>query len=646
MNYLEMKERAVTATENCLKFAQTSHNKENAKVLSHIHQVLKDGKLVIMAIGEARTGKSSLLGCYLNDPSLFPVDVDVTTCLITMVAYGETEKVTVVVADEKGRESAETITRDSIPLYAKEQNNPHGSRRASMILIETPNEVLRDGLVFMDSPGLGSMNPLHSQLTYQFLPRADVVLFITDSTSQISESELQFLQSVRRSCENILFVLTKSDLLEDPERILRENRQMIQKHIGIAEEKQIHIPVSSRMLLAYQESGDPEDLADSNIAAFDQALWNLISQRRVQATILPRLLEAQREMQQMEQGLIVSETVCSNNSVKIASMQKSLKEQKQKKTQLLQDRTDWEDAIRLGITNLGENLSSDLTHFSQETRSFIAQALEQNRYKRDPNQLANEVVGMMQQQMRHMEELAEDAASDLRDKFKQKSGLDLIFDERELSLDMTEEVTLKKRSGYDQAMAAGKKIRNHSFGLGGIGGVVGGVVGGIAGFVTLGPPGAAVGAAYGSSVGTAAGVGIGSIAGTISVAKEGVKYDPQNVRRSLEEYITNTTKMWDLNKRRYLNELTSDLKKSCRNAVQKNLEAIQNNLDKLVQVTQILGSNQQKQMEQVRSERQAFDAAASQLSELIRLISADAPSAPPPEALQAPQNRGRAEDVQ
>ena len=59
-------------------------------------------KLTVVAAGEARRGKSSLLNALLNEKTpLFPVDVNVCTNVVTVVQYGEAESIEAYIEDAK-----------------------------------------------------------------------------------------------------------------------------------------------------------------------------------------------------------------------------------------------------------------------------------------------------------------------------------------------------------------------------------------------------------------------------------------------------------------------------------------------------------------------------------------------------------------
>src|SRR5690606_6458745 len=75
-----------------------------------------------------------------------------------------------------------------------------------------PAELLR-GLTLVDTPGTNSIVREHQAITEDFIPRADLVLFITSSDRPLSESERQFLHFIRDAWgRHLVVVLNKADL--------------------------------------------------------------------------------------------------------------------------------------------------------------------------------------------------------------------------------------------------------------------------------------------------------------------------------------------------------------------------------------------------------------------------------------------------
>src|SRR5947209_19833021 len=96
--YEEKKQRALQLFSSAISFAQQSKQKEYIKPLQDAAQRLDDGQFMVVVCGEFRRGKSSLLNALLHEvQDLFPVDVAITTNLVTMVSYGASEKITAVV---------------------------------------------------------------------------------------------------------------------------------------------------------------------------------------------------------------------------------------------------------------------------------------------------------------------------------------------------------------------------------------------------------------------------------------------------------------------------------------------------------------------------------------------------------------------
>lgn len=126
-------------------------------------------ELMVVVAGEARRGKSSLLNALLNEKTpLFPVDVNVCTNVVTVVRYGETETIEAYIEDPKVKNGCRVkkLSREQIPDYVSEKGNPNNYKQVKMLSAYIPNDLLREGVVFVDTPGVGSLNIEHAETTY------------------------------------------------------------------------------------------------------------------------------------------------------------------------------------------------------------------------------------------------------------------------------------------------------------------------------------------------------------------------------------------------------------------------------------------------------------------------------------------------
>jgi small GTP-binding protein len=80
-------------------------------------------------------------------------------------------------------------------------------------VLDIPRSWLR-GLHLVDTPGTNSIEDAHTALTQGFLPRADLVLFVTSAERPFSQSEQELLRAVADWRKPVLCVLNKADLLD------------------------------------------------------------------------------------------------------------------------------------------------------------------------------------------------------------------------------------------------------------------------------------------------------------------------------------------------------------------------------------------------------------------------------------------------
>ena len=117
-----------------------------------------------------------------------------------------------------------------------------------MLVIESPNQQLENGLVLVDTPGVGSLNTNHTDITYAFISNADVILFVSDVDKPLSQPELDFIKMIREHNQNLVYVLTKTDLVDenDYKAIVENNRQKLAKISQCSPGEITIIPVSSK----------------------------------------------------------------------------------------------------------------------------------------------------------------------------------------------------------------------------------------------------------------------------------------------------------------------------------------------------------------------------------------------------------------
>jgi hypothetical protein len=79
-------------------------------------------------------------------------------------------------------------------------------------------ELLRRGLFFVDSPGLGSSITENTETTERFFPEADAFVLITSYDSPLSEEEDRALHRIRQADRVLFVIVNKHDTVSPSER--------------------------------------------------------------------------------------------------------------------------------------------------------------------------------------------------------------------------------------------------------------------------------------------------------------------------------------------------------------------------------------------------------------------------------------------
>lgn len=208
-----------------------------------------DELFLLVIAGEFNSGKSSFINALLGEQVL-PEGVTPTTDRINVLRWGQS-------VSEHAREA-----------YVLERTHPA--------------EVLRE-LNIVDTPGTNAVVRRHEELTRDFVPRSDLVLFVTSADRPFTESERQFLEQIRTWGKKIVLIINKADILatagelEEVTSFVTENATTL---LGRAPEI---FAVSARQAQQARAAGNA-----------DAALWQQSGFERVEEYLLRTLNQEER----------------------------------------------------------------------------------------------------------------------------------------------------------------------------------------------------------------------------------------------------------------------------------------------------------------------------------------------------------------
>src|SRR5450755_858299 len=184
-----------------------------ASTLSQVTSSLDD-LFMLVIVGEFNAGKSACINALLRG-NVLEEGVVPTTHQVTILRYGE--------------------------------ENERRLREHGVLEVDNSAEFLRD-ISIVDTPGVNAVLREHERLTEEFVPRSDLILFVTSVDRPFTQSERVFMERIRAWGKKVIIILNKIDLLRSPadlEEVLHFVRENCKNLLGFQPEI---FPVSAIMV--------------------------------------------------------------------------------------------------------------------------------------------------------------------------------------------------------------------------------------------------------------------------------------------------------------------------------------------------------------------------------------------------------------
>lgn len=204
-----------------------------------------DELFLLVVAGEFNAGKSAFINALLGD-KILEEGVTPTTTHVHVIKHGA------------------ALSRT--PL------------ESALDVLTAPVELLRD-INIVDTPGTNAIHREHEAITREFVPRSDMVLFVTSADRPFTESERGFLQGIRDWGKKIVIVINKIDTVESEEDVGRitgfvaENAKLL---LGFTPEI---FPVAARLALRAKTAGDAALLQASRFEALERYIVDTLDEK-------------------------------------------------------------------------------------------------------------------------------------------------------------------------------------------------------------------------------------------------------------------------------------------------------------------------------------------------------------------------------
>jgi replication fork clamp-binding protein CrfC len=221
--------------------------------------------------------------------------------------------------------------------------------------VTAPSPLLKNGLAFIDTPGVGGHGQPHLSATLGLLPDADALLMVSDTSQEFTEPEMTFIRQAIEICPVATILATKTDLYPHWREIVNANVGHLQR-AGITTPIE---PVSSALRSHAISLNDKELNEESNFPAIVKFLSEKVLTRENDRVRDEVLLEVRSAAEHLT--LAVSSELSSINDPEARErLNADLERRKQEATDALAQTALWQQVLNDGIADLTADVDHDL----------------------------------------------------------------------------------------------------------------------------------------------------------------------------------------------------------------------------------------------------------------------------------------------
>lgn len=333
---------------------------------------IADPQIRVVIAGQLKQGKSQLLNSLLNIP-VARVGDDETTAVVTIVSYAEQASARLVVAPAAGGAEPEFIEIPVADIKNDLRRAPQaGGREVIRVEVSAPSPLLKSGLAFVDTPGVGGHGQPHLSATLGLLPDADAMLMISDTSQEFTEPEMRFLRQAHEICPVGAVVATKTDLYPYWRQIVDTNAGHLQR-AGLGDLPVI--PASSLLRGHAVQTNDKELNEESNFPAIVKFLSEKVLSRendRVRDQVIAEIAAAAEHLTLA----VSSELSAINDPDDVRRLTEDLERRKDEAQEALAHTALWQQVLNDGISDLTADVDHDLRSRFRAINNHIERVID------------------------------------------------------------------------------------------------------------------------------------------------------------------------------------------------------------------------------------------------------------------------------
>lgn len=321
----------------------------------------------ILIAGDFKQGKSTLTNALVGT-EVCPAHPDFATAIPTAIHHGN--EATAIVYRDLGDDAAELqqepVAIEDIGRWISETEGADPERdHVRSCTLQLPVEWLRSGVELVDMPGYGGLDATAGARIVTELRQANAVLFVSDSSQELTSPELEFLRTAAKHCPNVTCVLSKTDAYVDW-RVIRDVNTRHLQRAGldipiVAVSALLHLTARSRNRDGYG--------AESGIDELIRIITTKIASQAERQLIVESVVDTEATLAQLR-GVLLAELEASDPEQQ-ARVVAELRETQQNVQALRLDSAPWHRLVRDSTDDLR---TQSIEQFESTMRDLLTEA--------------------------------------------------------------------------------------------------------------------------------------------------------------------------------------------------------------------------------------------------------------------------------
>lgn len=290
----------------------------------------------------------------------------ITDPRVRMVVTGESKKgISSLVNALVSADVCPAGTDSPVPVvieYGEPVTGPAAAQRDSSVReVRATAELLAEGLVLVDAPGITGVDARRMARTLALVAEADAVLFVSDASQELTAPQVRFLEQIHQLCPTVACVLNKIDSYPHWADIQQADR----KHLTNAGFGFAILPVSAAMHRTAHRLRDPQLETESGIPQLvDFVRGHILS--RAEALARETVVHDVRVVSDHVSLALDTELAALQDPMRGAELVEDIKAARAAAEALRKRTANWQYVLGDGVTELSVAVEHDLRNRLRE----------------------------------------------------------------------------------------------------------------------------------------------------------------------------------------------------------------------------------------------------------------------------------------